>query len=101
MFVVNEGYLIACFDSDINETVITTIATSFGALLGGAIITESVYSMPGLGSYIVLGIKTKDTPSVMGSIITLAVFFTIIMLVVDLVYAFIDPRIKASYTKKK
>ena len=80
--------------------VITTIATSFGGLLGGAIITESVYSMPGLGSYIVLGIKTKDTPSVMGSIVTLATCFTIIMLIVDLVYAFIDPRIKAKYMKK-
>ena len=56
--------------------------------------------MPGLGSYIVLGIKTKDTPSVMGSIVTLATCFTIIMLIVDLVYAFIDPRIKAKYMKK-
>ena len=79
--------------------VITTIASSFGALLGGAIITESVFSMPGLGSLIVLSIKSKDTPCVMASIILLAVFFTVIMLAVDLIYAFIDPRIKAKYTR--
>lgn len=79
--------------------VITTVATSFGGLLGGAIITESVFSMPGLGSLIVLSIKLKDTPSVMASIILLAVLFSIIMLAVDLIYAFIDPRIKAKYAR--
>ena len=79
--------------------VVTTIASSFGALLGGAIITESVFSMPGLGSLIVSSIKSKDTPLVMGSIILLAICFTVIMLIVDLVYAFIDPRIKAKYAK--
>ena len=79
--------------------VITTVATSFGGLLGGAIITESVFNMNGLGSLIVLSIKMKDAPTVMAAIILLAVMFTIIMLVVDLVYAFIDPRIKAKYTK--
>lgn len=80
--------------------IITTIASSFGALLGGAIITESVFSMPGLGSLIVLSIKSKDTPCVMASIILLAVFFTIIMLAVDLMYAFLDPRIKAKYVRQ-
>lgn len=79
--------------------VITTVATSFGGLLGGAIITESVFNMNGLGSLIVLSIKMKDTPTVMASIILLAVMFTIIMLIVDLIYAFIDPRIKAKYIK--
>lgn len=79
--------------------VITSVATSFGGLLGGAIITESVFNMNGLGSLIVLSIKMKDTPSVMAAIILLAVMFTIIMLIVDLIYAFIDPRIKAKYAK--
>lgn len=79
--------------------VITTIATSFGSLLGGAIITESVFNMNGLGSLVVLCIKMKDAPTVMAAIILLAVMFTIIMLAVDLIYAFIDPRIKAKYAK--
>ncbi len=79
--------------------VITTVATSFGGLLGGAIITESVFSLPGLGSLIVLSIKLKDTPSVMASIILLAILFSLIMLLVDLIYAFSDPRIKAKYMR--
>lgn len=79
--------------------VITTVATSFGGLLGGAIITESVFNMSGLGSLIVLSIKMMDTPTVMAAVILLAVMFTLIMLVVDLIYAFIDPRIKAKYTR--
>ena len=79
--------------------VITTVATSFGGLLGGAIITESVFNMNGLGSLVVLSIKMKDSPTVMAAIILLAVMFTIIMLIVDLIYAFIDPRIKAKYAK--
>lgn len=79
--------------------VITTVATSFGGLLGGAIITESVFSLPGLGSLIVLSIKLKDTPTVMASIILLAILFSLIMLLVDLIYAFSDPRIKAKYVR--
>ena len=55
--------------------------------------------MNGLGSLVVLSIKMKDSPTVMAAIILLAVMFTIIMLIVDLIYAFIDPRIKAKYAK--
>ena len=58
-----------------------------------------MFNLPGLGSPIVLSIKAKDTPSVLASVLLLAVFFAIIMLIVDLVYAFIDPRIKAKYAK--
>lgn len=79
--------------------IITIVGTIFGSLLGGAIITETVFSMPGLGSLIVLSIKSKDTPTVMGCIILLAACYCIIMLIVDLLYAFVDPRIKAKYRK--
>jgi peptide/nickel transport system permease protein len=79
--------------------IITVIISSFGGLLGGAIITESVYSMPGLGTMIILGIRQRDTPAVMGATIPLAFMFGVIMLVADLLYAFVDPRIKAKYTK--
>ena len=74
--------------------VITTIGSAFGAILGGSVIAESVFNLPGLGSLIVLSIKAKDTPSVLASVLLLAVFFALIMLIVDLVYAFIDPRKK-------
>ena len=79
--------------------VITTVGYIFGSLLGGAIVSETVFAMPGLGSLIVLSIKMKDIPVVMASIILLALSYGVIMLVVDLMYAFIDPRIKAKYQR--
>lgn len=79
--------------------IITVAATSFGGLLGGAVITETVFSMPGLGTLIVQGIRQKDTPIVLGSTICLAIIFSLIMLSVDLLYGFIDPRVRAKYTK--
>ena len=79
--------------------IITTMITSFGGLLGGAVITESVFNMPGLGTLIVTGIRQRDTPCVMGATIVLAFLFGVIMLLADLLYAFVDPRIKAKYAK--
>ena len=79
--------------------IITVMATSFGGLLGGAVITETVFSMPGLGTMIVTSIRQRDTPSVMGATFFLAFMFGIIMLAADLLYAFVDPRIKAKYSK--
>jgi peptide/nickel transport system permease protein len=79
--------------------IITVIGTNFGMLLGGAVITESVFSLPGLGVLLVGGIRTKDIPIVMGATVFYAVLFSVIMLIVDLLYAFVDPRIKAKYSK--
>lgn len=79
--------------------VVTTIGQNFGAILGGSVVAESVFSLPGIGSLVILGIKSKDTPTVVASVILIAFFFAIIMLAVDLVYALIDPRIKAKYMK--
>lgn len=81
--------------------VITIIGVNFGALLGGAIVTETLFGIPGLGTYIVNGIKTKDIPVVMAGTIVLAVIFSSIMLLVDLLYAFVDPRIKAKYSGRR
>jgi len=77
--------------------VITIVGVNFGGLLGSAVVTETLFSIPGLGSYIVNGIKQQDMPVVMGGIICLATMFSLLMLLVDLVYAFVDPRIKAKY----
>lgn len=79
--------------------VVTTIGQNFGAILGGSVVAESVFSLPGIGSLVILGIKSKDTPTVIASVLLIAFFFAIIMLCVDLLYAFIDPRIKAKYSK--
>lgn len=77
--------------------VVTTLGTGFGASLGGAIIAETVFSMPGMGTLITTAIRQKDIPVVMGATLFLAVLFSFVILAVDVLYAFIDPRIKAKY----
>lgn len=77
--------------------VLTVIGIQFGHLLGGAILTESVFSWPGVGRLLVEAIRQKDTPRVMGIVIFLAVAFSIVNLIVDILYAYIDPRIKSRY----
>jgi len=79
--------------------IITIIGMTFGLMLGGAVLTETVFSLPGLGTMIVTAIRLKDIPQVMAAVILLSVMFSFIMLIVDLLYAAIDPRIKAMYKK--
>lgn len=78
--------------------VVTSLGLSFGMSLGGAVVIEQVFSIPGLGMLMVSAIRDKDFPLVMASILFLATLFCLVMLIVDLIYAFIDPRIKAKYT---
>ncbi len=77
--------------------VVTTLGGGFGASLGGAIIAETVFAMPGMGTLMTTAIRQKDVPTVMGATLFLAVLFSFIILIVDILYAFIDPRIKAKY----
>ena len=81
--------------------VITAAGNTFGALLGGAIVTETLFSLPGLGTFVVNGIKQRDIPVVMGGTITLSILFSFVVLAVDLIYAFVDPRVKAKYTGRR
>lgn len=78
-------------------TLITITGMSFAGLLGGAVVVEIVFGLPGFGNTIVSAIKAKDVPIVMGAILFLSVTFMLIMLIVDIIYAFIDPRVKAQY----
>lgn len=78
--------------------VITSLGMTFGSMLGGTIVVEQVFGMPGLGSLVITSITTKDIPQTMAVTIFLAALFSVIMLVVDILYAFIDPRVKARYT---
>jgi len=73
---------------------LTTIGIQFGTLLGGAVVTESVFSLPGLGQYVVTSIYGRDYPVVQGCILFMAIVYVIINLVVDLLYAYFDPRIE-------
>ena len=77
--------------------VVTQLGMSFAGLLGGAVVVEIMFGMPGFGDTIVDAIKAKDVPIVMGAVLFLSVTFMLIMLIVDIIYAFIDPRVKAQY----
>ena len=77
--------------------VVTSMGMNFGGSLGGAVIIETVFGMPGVGMLIVESIRQKDTPVVMAATMFLAVLFCFVMLGVDILYAYIDPRIKAKY----
>jgi len=77
--------------------IITIIGIQLGTQLGGAMVTESVFSIPGLGSYMLTAIKSRDYPVVQGGVIFIAATFSMVNLLVDIIYAFIDPRIKAQY----
>lgn len=79
---------------------LTVIGLEFGELLGGAILTETVFSWPGIGRLMVESIQRKDTPMVLGCIIVFSVAFSMVNLIVDILYAIVDPRIKANYQKK-
>jgi ABC-type dipeptide/oligopeptide/nickel transport system permease component len=81
--------------------VITVIGNGMGRLLAGAVVIETIFAVPGVGMYLVGGIGARDYAVVQSSVIFLAIAFALIMLLVDLVYAVIDPRIKAQFQGKK
>ncbi|HEX7155165.1 MAG TPA: ABC transporter permease [Thermoanaerobaculia bacterium] len=74
--------------------VITILALQFGSLLTGAIITEQIFSWPGLGRLLVQSINTRDYPQVQASILVIAVTYMLVNFISDLLYAVVDPRIK-------
>lgn len=80
--------------------IITAVGLQFGTLMGGSIMTETVFSWPGIGRLIVDSIKSRDIPMVMGSVIFLSVIFSFVNLLIDLLYAFVDPQIKSQYKGK-
>ena len=81
--------------------IITTAGLQFGHLLGGSMLTETVFSWPGVGRYMLDAIKTKDTPAVLGSVILMSISFSVVNLLVDILYAFVDPRIKSQYKRRR
>jgi peptide/nickel transport system permease protein len=74
--------------------VITAIGLQFGALLGGAILTETIYSWPGVGRLLTESISSRDYATVQGTVFIFAVALILVNLVTDLVYAYVDPRIR-------
>ncbi|MFN8524459.1 MAG: ABC transporter permease [Chloroflexota bacterium] len=74
--------------------VVTVVGLEFGALLGGAVITETVFAWPGVGSLVVRAIGQKDFPVVVGCVTMLAIVFVTINLLIDILYGYLDPRVR-------
>jgi peptide/nickel transport system permease protein len=74
--------------------VVTVIGLQFGMLLGGTVLTETVFSWPGIGRLLVESILARDYPVIQGSILVFALLFILVNLTVDLLYALIDPRVR-------
>ena len=78
--------------------VLTVMGISAGSIMGGTVICETIFAMPGMGTYILAAIRSKDIPVVMSSTVLLSLIFCIVMIFVDILYAVIDPRIRERVT---
>lgn len=74
--------------------VITIVGIQFGAMLGGAVVTETVFAWPGVGRLIINAISQRDFPVIQGGVLMMAVIFTLVNLGVDISYALVNPRIR-------
>ena len=74
--------------------IITIFGMDLGALLGGAVLTETTFSLPGLGQFTILAINSQDLPEILGVTMLAAFFIVIANLVVDILYAVVDPRVR-------
>ncbi len=78
--------------------VVTVVGVQFGTLLGGAIVVENVFSLPGVGKMTVDAVNTRDYPIVQGGVLVIALIFILINLLTDLLYTVLNPRIEYSRT---
>lgn len=77
--------------------VITIVGLEIGVLLGGAILTENIFSIAGIGRFMVEAIARRDYPIIQGGVLLLALTFSMVNLIVDVIYAYVDPRIRSQY----
>lgn len=80
--------------------VIMVVGGVFGSSLGGSLITEVIFSIPGLGQYIMSGLNNRDYPVIQSGILIISGLFAVIILIVDVVFALVDPRIRSQYARK-
>lgn len=80
--------------------VIMIIGGVFGTSLGGSLIAEVIYSIPGLGQYIMSALSNRDYPAIQSGILIISTMFAIVILIVDVIFAMVDPRIRSQYVGK-
>jgi len=81
--------------------IVTTVGSQVGSMLGGSIAIENVFAIPGLGTYMVGAMNARNYPAIQGGVFFVAIVFSVVNLLVDISYAFIDPRIMATYQRRK
>ncbi|MEI7845742.1 MAG: ABC transporter permease [Chloroflexota bacterium] len=81
--------------------IITSVGIGFSRIVAGSAVIENVFSIPGVGLYMLSAINNRDYPAIRGSVLFFAAFTAVAMLLVDLVYSFVDPRIKAQYSSRR
>ena len=79
--------------------IITIVGVQFATALGGAVVNEQIFGIPGLGKLMVDSIKSRDFPVVQGGVLVIAIMFSFLNLFIDVLYAFVDPRIKSQYMR--
>ena len=113
--VVREDYIVTARAKGQSETVVTyrhafknacipliqTVGGTFGMALGGSLVIETIFSIPGLGEYTVKGLINRDYPIIQGTVLWMSTIFCIVILLIDIAFAFIDPRIRSQYIRKK
>ena len=80
--------------------IITILGTTLARIFGTGMLTETIFSIPGVGYYMVRSVNNRDYPAVQGSVLLIAIVFSVIMLLTDLVMAAVDPRIKAQFASR-
>ncbi len=81
--------------------IIAACGTQLGLALSGSVITENVFAIPGVGRLLMDSINQRDTPLILGCVVLTTIVISIVLLLVDLLYAVVDPRIKAQYVKRR
>lgn len=81
--------------------ILTIVGMDFGKSLGGAVLTETVFAIPGLGRYMIEAIKSRNYPVVQGGVLIFAFSFSIVTLIVDILYAYVDPRLRTLYSTNR
>jgi len=81
--------------------IVTIVGSHFAFMICGSVVIETIFAIPGMGQYLTSAIGNRDYPVVQGVIVVLSIFFCLVMLLIDIAYAFLDPRIKARYMSAK
>ena len=81
--------------------IIMTIGSIFGFALGGSLVTEVIFGIPGLGSYTLTALTSRDYPVIQTSVLFLSTLFCVMLLITDVAFGIVDPRIRAQYSSKK